>query len=156
MRMLKGKNPVVDEPEQTVPLPSVTQPPSVQSVYELKSLLLAQLLSEAPADQADADLIGLLRQQSQPIVPQVPVDYVTQSQFNQFKDSVEKHLQDLTTVVHLSCKAQSDAVLKKRHDRDSDQDHEGEMNKRLKTAEDTVIVTVEEQGTELAETIHGE
>ncbi|KAI3692852.1 hypothetical protein L6452_32676 [Arctium lappa] len=30
------------------------------------------------------------------------------------------------------------------------------MNKRLKTAEDTVIITVEEQGTEVAETIHGE
>ncbi|KAI3681529.1 hypothetical protein L6452_36328 [Arctium lappa] len=95
-------------------------------------------------------------QQSQPIVSQVPVDYVTESQINQFKDSVEKHLQDLTTAVQLSCKAQSDAVLKKRHDRDSDQDHEGEMNKRLKTAEDTVIITVEEQGTEVAEIIHGE
>ncbi|KAI3718333.1 hypothetical protein L6452_19198 [Arctium lappa] len=150
MRMLKGKNPIVEEPEQTVPQPTV------QSVFELKSLLLAQLLSEAPADQTEADLIGLLRQQSQPIVPQVPVDYVTQSQFNQIKDSVEKHLHDLTTAVQLSCKAQSDAVLKKRHDCDSDQDHEGEMNKRQKTAEDTVIVTVEEKGTEVTETTHGD
>ncbi|KAI3718249.1 hypothetical protein L6452_19111 [Arctium lappa] len=82
MRMLKGKNPVIEDPEQTVPPPSVPQPSPVQSVSELKSLLLAHLLSEAPGDQTGADLIGLLRQQSQPIVSQVPVDYVTQSQFN--------------------------------------------------------------------------
>ncbi|KAI3697973.1 hypothetical protein L6452_31080 [Arctium lappa] len=64
-RLLKGKNPVV-EPEPAIPSQEIpnTQPADL-FVDELKSLLLAKLLSQAPDSQHDADLLTFLQSHQQ-------------------------------------------------------------------------------------------
>ncbi|KAI3685744.1 hypothetical protein L6452_35002 [Arctium lappa] len=127
--LLKGKGPVVEEPVQPPP------PPPIQSVdlsvEELKSLLYVKLLSQVPADESEAYLVGLLRSQQ----AQEPSDTVLATEINAFKSEVVQHIQELTRAVQQVCKVQ--AVTKRRHDHDSDQDHEGEISKKQRTITET-------------------
>ncbi|KAI3719094.1 hypothetical protein L6452_19984 [Arctium lappa] len=91
--LLKGKGPAVEEPVQPPP------PPPVQlvdhSVEELKSMLYAKLLSQATAEDSDADLVGLLRAQQTPISSEA----VSITEFNAFKTEMVQHSLELTKAV---------------------------------------------------------
>ncbi|KAI3770835.1 hypothetical protein L6452_01980 [Arctium lappa] len=87
-RLLKGKEPVVKSEyvSQVQPTPQSTQPADM-SINELKSLLFAKLLSQAPENQTVADLLSLLQSQHQTQTPPSvqPTDVFRASEFNYFK-----------------------------------------------------------------------
>ncbi|KAI3681302.1 hypothetical protein L6452_36092 [Arctium lappa] len=147
--LLKGKGPVIQpEPVQHSQKTPNTQPADL-SIDELKSLLLAKLLSQAPDSQHDADLLTLLQSHQQNKPPQTvqPADVVCVSEFNSFKTDIMFALSKIKQVFQTSCKAQV-AVSTRIHDHDPDNDHEGEKREKQAAATGSGVSVMVEERTE--------
>lgn len=152
-KMVKGKH-VMTEPE-VVQIPQLPPQPvqTEMTIDELKSMLMARLLSEGENfGSEDVDLIGMLRRQIE-LQAQAQAQAITKSDLLEFQNSFQSMFQASTkdlqssidalaervSILEETCKLQAVSHKRRHDDHDSDDHHEGK--KRLRMAESVGIQT---------------